>query len=408
MTTLKWTLVAAYLAAVTGMAGTEPAWAQTDGTVKIGVLTDMAGTYSAVSGRGSVIAAEMAVEDFGKTVLGKPITLISADHQQKPDVASTIARKWFDQDGVDLVVDIPNSAVALAVQNLARERNRISIITTGAPELATGAQCSPTGAHWVYDTYSAGKTLATALTKKPGETWFYVVMDNVAGEFLQKATERFVKPLGGITAGSVRHPLNTSDMSSYLLRAQGSGANYIALGNAGADLVTALKQAKEFGIGSKGQKLVGIVAFLTDLKAIGLDLADGMVFATGFFPDQSDEAKAWSKRFFDRHGAMPNDGQAGVYSAVGHYLKAVQAAGTDEAAAVMAKMRELPVDDMFAKGGRLREDGRMVHDTFLVQAKAPGEASGPWDLVKLVATIPGEQAFRPLAESDCPLVKKAQ
>ncbi len=377
-----------------------------DGAVKIGVLTDMAGTYSDVSGKGSVIAAQMAIEDFGGQVLGKPIALISADHQQKPDVASAIARGWFDTDGVDMIVDLPNSAVALAVQGLAKEKKKITMIATGAPELATGAQCSPTGVHWVYDSYSAGKTLALALTKQPGDKWFFMVMDNIAGESLQKATERFIVPLGAQVVGTVKHPLNSPDMSAFLLKAQGSGAKYIALGNAGSDLITAVKQAHEFGIDAGGQKLVAIVAFLTDMKAIGLDLAQGTVFATGFFPDQSPEAKAWSDRFLKRHGAAPNDSQAGVYSAVTHYLKAVKAAGTDESSAVMAKMRELPVNDMFAKNGKLREDGRMVHDTYLVQVKTPAESKGPWDLLKLVEVIPGDKAFRPLSESDCPLVKK--
>ena len=375
--------------------------------VKLGVLTDLGGTYADVSGKGSVLAAQMAIEDFGGKVLGHPITLISADHQQKPDIASSLAREWYEKQGVDVILDIPVSGVALAVQAVARDQKKISIISSGGPELATGKQCSPTGIHWAYDTYSAGKTLATALTKQPGEKWYFIILDSVAGEFLQRATERFVKPLGGIVVGSVRHPLNTPDMSSFLLQAQQSGAKYIALGNAGSDLITLMKQSKEFGISEGGQKVVGIVVFLTDLKAIGLENANEMVFATSFFPDQSDEARVWSKRFQDRHGAAPNDGQAGVYSATMHYLKAVQAAGTKDVDTVMRKMREMPINDMFAKNGRLREDGRMVHDTFLVQAKKPGESKGPWDLVKLVQVIPGEQAFRPLSESECPLIKKS-
>jgi branched-chain amino acid transport system substrate-binding protein len=397
-------LVALLLA---GPAGSSAAQAE-ETAVRIGVLTDMGGTYSDLSGKGSVIAAQMAIEDFGGKALGKPISLVSADHQQKSDVATGIARRWFDTENVDMIVDLPLSAVALAVQGLARDKNKITMITTAAPELATGAQCSPTGVHWVYDTYSAGKTLALALTTQPGDKWFFIVSDNVTGEYLRKATERFLTPLGAVVVGGVRHPLNTSDMSSYLLTAKSSGAKYIALGNAGGDLITLLKQAKEFGIGADGQKMVAIVTFLTDIKSIGLDRADGMVFATGFFPDQSDEARAWSKRFLERHGAMPNDSQAGVYSAVTHYLKAVQAVGSKDTSAVMAKMRELPINDMFAKNGHLREDGRMVHDTFLVQAKSPDESKGTWDLLKLVKTIPGDQAFRPLSESDCPLVKKAQ
>lgn len=397
------TLLAASMAAFV----TSSALAQSaDGAVKIGVLTDMSGTYSDVSGKGSQVAAQMAIEDFGGSVLGKPISLVAADHQQKPDVASAIARGWFDTDNVDVIVDLSNSAVALAVQGIAKDKKKITIISSGGPELATGAQCSPTGIHWAYDTYSAGKTLALALTKKPGDKWFFVVMDNIAGEYLQKATERFITPLGAKVTGSIKHPINTADMSSFLLKAQGSGANYIAFGNAGSDLVTAVKQAHEFGLDAAGQKLVGIVTFLTDIKAIGLDIAQGMMFATSFFPDQTPEAKTWSERFLKRHGAMPNDGQAGVYSGVSHYLKAVQAAGTDEPLAVMAKMREMPVNDMFAKNGTLRPDGRMVHDTFLVQVKKPAESKGPWDLVKLVEVIPGEKAFRPLSESDCPLIKK--
>lgn len=377
-----------------------------DGPVKIGVLTDMSGTYADVAGKGSVLAAQMAIEDFGGKVLGQPIALVFADHQQKADVASAIARQWFDTDGVDMIVDLPNSAVALAVQALAKEKKKITMITTGAPELATGAQCSPTGVHWVYDSYSAGKTLALALTKKPGDTWFFVTMDNIAGESLQKATERFILPLGAKVIGTVKHPLNSQDMSAFLLKAQGSGAKYIALSNAGSDLITAVKQAHDFGIEAGGQKLVAIVAFQSDIKAIGLKLAQGTVFATGFFPDQSPQAKAWSERFLKRHGAAPNDSQAGVYSAVTHYLKAVRAAGTSQSEAVMAQMRLLPVQDMFTGNGQLRVDGRMVHDTYLVEVKTPAESTGPWDLLKLVEVIPADQAFRPLSESDCPLVKK--
>jgi len=377
-----------------------------DGEVRVGVLTDMGGSYADVSGKGSVTAAQMAIEDFGGSVLGKPIKLLSADHQQKPDIAANIARNWFDNDGVDVILDLPQSASALAVQNVAKERKKISIITTGWPELATGAQCSSTGVHWVDDTYSAGKTLALALQKQPGDKWFFIVLDSVAGEYLQKATMRFIQPLGGEVVGSVRHPISTSDFSSFVLQAQASGAKYIALGNAGGDLITAVKQAKEFGIEAGGQKLVAIAMFLSDVKAIGLEGAQGMVYATGFFPGQSEEASAWSKRFKDRHGAMPNDGQAGVYSSLMHYLKALQAAGTTESGAVMAKMRDMSVNDMFTENGRLREDGRMVHDTFLVQVKTPSESKDPWDLVKLVEVIPGDKAFRPLSESDCPLIKK--
>jgi branched-chain amino acid transport system substrate-binding protein len=396
----------AFALLLAGAAGS--ASAQTaDRSVRVGVLNDMSGIYSDASGKGSVVAAQMAIEDFGGSVLGNPVTLVSADHQNKADIGASIAREWFDRQGVDIILDLANSGVALAVQNLAREKNKITVITTGAPELATGKQCSPSGIHWVYDTYSAGKTLALALSKEPGEKWFFIVVDSVAGEYLQKATERFIKPLGGEVVGAVRHPFNTSDMSSFLLQAKASGAKYIALGNAGADLITLMKQAREFGITGGGQQIVAIVMFLTDLKTVGLENANGMVFATGFFPDQSDDARAWSKRFQERHGAAPNDAQAGVYSALSHYLKAVKAVDSKDTAAVMARMRATPVNDMFTKNGLVREDGRMVHDTFLVQAKQPRESTGPWDLVKLVRTIPGDQAFRPLSESECPLLKKA-
>lgn len=378
----------------------------TDGEVRLGVLTDMSATYADVAGTGSALAARMAIEDFGGKVLGKPIQFVQGDHQGKADLGSTIARDWIDNGKIDMISDLSNSAVALAVQGLAQEKGIINIMSNGATELATGERCSPTGVQWTYDTYSAGKTIATALAKEKGDGWFFVVLDNIAGESLQKGTERFILPAGAKVVGSVKHPINSADMSSYLLSAQASGAKYVAFGNAGADLVTAVKQAHEFGLTAGGQQLVGIVTFLTDIKAIGIELAQGMVYATAFFPDQSPEAREWSDRFFARHGAMPNDGQAGVYSSVLHYLKAVEAAGTDEPLAVMAKMRELPVNDMFTKNGYLREDGRMVHDTFLVQVKTPGESTGPWDLVKLVETIPGDQAFRPLDQGGCPLVKK--
>lgn len=379
-----------------------PATAQQNKPVVVGVLNDMVGPYSAISGPGSAIAAEMAAEDFGGSVLGRPIKVISADHQNKPDVGSAIARRWFDTEDVQLILDLPTSGVALAVQGVGREKGKITIISTGGPELATGAQCSPTGIHWVYDTYSAGKTIALANQTKPGTKWFFIVLDSVAGEFLLKATTRFVEPMGGKIVGVVKHPLNSGDMSSYLLQAQASGADIIAVGNAGADLVTTLKQAQEFGL---KQKLVSISTYISDIQAMGLEIANGISYATAFFPDQSPEAKAWSDRFQKKAGAPPTDGQAGVYSALTHYLKAVQASGTLDSRAVMQKMRDIRVKDMFTNDGFLRIDGRMVHDTFLVSAKSPKESTGPFDLVKLATVIPADQAFRPLSESECPIVK---
>jgi branched-chain amino acid transport system substrate-binding protein len=383
---------------------TASAQQQGDRTVRIGVLTDMEGAYGDVSGKGSVVAAQMAIEDFGGNALGTPIKLVAADHQNKSDVAVAIAREWYGKDGIDMIMDLPNSGVALAVQHLAYEMNKISIISAASTDAATNKQCSPNGAHWTYDSYSAGKVVAKALGK-PGSTWFFLTVDYAGGISLQNSLSQFLEPAGAKVIGSARYPLDTLDMSSFLLQAQASGAKYVALATAGTGLVTTMKQAREFGLTSQGQTMVGIVVFMSDLKAIGLEAADGLLFSTGFWSEASPEAAAWSKRFFKRHGAMPNDSQAGVYSATLHYLKSVEAANTTEASAVMAKMRELPVNDMFAKNGKLREDGRMVHDMYVVQAKKPSESSGPWDLVKLVQTIPGDEAFRSLAQSECPLVK---
>jgi branched-chain amino acid transport system substrate-binding protein len=374
--------------------------------IKIGVLTEMSGAYADVGGAGSVVAAQMAVADFGGSVLGMPISVVSGDHQSKSDVAMAIARRWFDVEGVDVIVDLSNSAAALAVQGLGKELKRISIVSTAATDILTNQQCSPYGAHWTYDSYSVAKTLAAAMGT-PDSTWFFLTADYAGGRALQTALAPFLEAKGVKILGGVRHPLNTSDMSSFLMQAQASGAKYIALANAGTDLINTMKQAREFGLSQAGQTLIGIVLFLSDLKAMGLEEANGLMFGTGFVADSSPEAAAWSKRFFELRKVMPNDTHAGVYSAVLHYLKAVQAAGTREASAVMAKMRELPVNDMFAKNGVLRKDGRMMHDMYLVQAKTPAESKGPWDLVKIVKTIPGSEAFRPLSESECPLVKAA-
>ncbi|MFT3819322.1 MAG: ABC transporter substrate-binding protein [Rubrivivax sp.] len=376
-----------------------------DKTVKIGVLTDMSSSYSDLSGKGSVVAAQMAIEDFGGKVLGNPVALVSGDHQQKADVAASLAREWYERQGVDIIVDLPNSGIALAVQNLAKDLGKISVISSASADAATNKQCSPTGAMWTYDTYSSGRVLTAAA--EPGATWFFLTVDNVGGTYLQGAATSFIEAAKGKVLGAARFPTNSADMSSFLLKAQESKAKYIAMAGAGTDTVRIVHQAHEFGLTDGGQKLVGLVVFLTDLKSMGLDKAQGLTYATGFFPNQSPEALAWSKRFQARHnGAMPNDAQAGVYSAVLHYLKAVRAANSKDTKTVMAKMRELPVNDMFAKNGKLREDGRMVHDMFLVQAKKPSESTNPWDLLKLVQTVSGEQAFRPLSLSECPLVKK--
>lgn len=375
-----------------------------DEGVKIGVLNAVSGAYADIGGRGSVVAAQMAIADFGGSVLGKPVAIVSADHQSKPDIGLTIARQWIDRDGVDMILDLSTSPVALAVQGLGASKNRITIVSSGSVDALTGEQCSPYGAHWTYDSYSIAKVVSSALARS-GSTWFFITVDNAGGHSLEAALTPFLKANGARILGSARHPLNTADMSSFLLQAQSSGANYIALANAGADMIGTVKQAQEFGITQAGQTLVGTATFLTDLKAMGLEAANGLVYGTAFYSGISPAAEEWSKRFFALHKAMPNDVQAGNYSAVLHYLKAVKATGTKDAATVMASMRETPVDDFFARGGTLRKDGRMVHEMYVVKAKKPSASTGPWDLVDLVKTVPGAEAFRPLAESKCPLVK---
>jgi branched-chain amino acid transport system substrate-binding protein len=378
-----------------------------DGVVKIGVMSDLAGPYADLSGKGSVEAARMAVADFGGKVKGMPIEILSADHQNKPDVASSIARQWYDADKVDMITDLVTSSTALAVQQVAREKNRVDIVVTAATSDLTGKACSPTGVHYAYDTYALAKGTGGATVATGGDTWFFITVDYAFGHALERDTAAFVTKSGGKVLGAVRHPLDTSDFSSYLLQAQGSKAKVIGLANAGANLISVIKQAVEFGITKGGQQLAGLLIFDSDVHSLGLATAKGMVLTTGFYWDRTDETRAFGKRFYAKMNAMPTMVQAGAYSAVTHYLKAIDAAGTDDALKVMAKMRELPVNDFFAKNGRVREDGRMVHGMYLVQVKAPEESKYPWDYFKIVKTIPGEEAFRPLAESECPLLKKS-
>lgn len=373
--------------------------------VRIGVLTDMGGNLSALSGKGSVTAAQMAVEDFGGQVLGKKIELLSADHQNKPDIGSQIANKWIDVDGVDMIVDVPNSAVALAVQGIAKDKNRIFIASGGGTAALTGKACSPTGIHWTWDTYAAAASTGRAIVDDGGKAWFFLTADYAFGHAMEADVARIVKERGGKVVGGVRHPTNIADFSSFLLQAQTSGADVIALANGGSDTSNSIKQAQEFGL-TKKMKMAALAIFITDVHAIGPQAAQGLLLTTAFYWDRTPESRAWSKRFFERHGAMPTMSQAGVYSAVMHYLKGIAAAKTDEAMAVVAQMRAMPVNDMFATGGKVREDGRMVHDMYLVQVKSPAEVKGPWDYYQVLRTVKGEDAFRPLAESDCPLVKK--
>lgn len=384
------------------------AFAQVSGdVVKIGVLNDQSGVYADLAGPGSVTAAKMAVEDFGGKVLGKPIEVIFADHQNKPDVATPIVNQWIDVDNVDVVVDVPTSSVALAVQEITKNKNRVHLNSTAGTSDLTGKACSPTGIHWTYDTYALANSTGRALTKDGGNTWFFIVADYAFGHALEKDTAAAVTSQGGKVVGSVNTPFPNQDFSSFLLQAQASGAKVIGLANAGGDMINAVKQAQEFGITASGQRLAGLLVFITDIHSLGLPVTQGLVLTTGFYWDRDDATRAWSKRFAERNGGrMPTMVQAGVYSAVMHYLAAIKTAGTDEAKAVVAKMKETPVNDFFAQNGRIRADGRMVHDMYLVQVKKPEESKYPWDYYKILRVVPGDEAFRPMDQGNCPLAAK--
>ena len=377
-----------------------------DDTVKIGVLNDQSGLYADLGGPGSAIAAHMAVEDAGGRALDKPVEIVVADHQNKADIGAAIARRWFDTEGVDLVIGFDNSAVALAVEQLAAERNRIAIAGAVGSTAFTGKACTATEASWIYDSYALTTSLARAVVAEGRDTWFFLTVNYAFGHSLEADATSAVRAAGGSVLGSVRHSLGTADFSSYLLQAQASGAKVVALANGGGDMVNAIKQAGEFGLARDGQTVVALLVFITDVHSMGLSTAQGLKFVTAFYWDRDAESRAWAKRFLARHGRMPTMAQASVYSAIRHYLKAVAAAGTDEAKAVMAKMRELPVDDFYAKNGRLREDGRLVHDMYFAEVKNPSESKEPWDDYKILGVIPGESAFRSLEEGGCPLARK--
>ena len=398
-------LLVAALATTSGM-GVEAKEKISDGVVKIGVLTDMSGVYSTLGGKGTQVAVEMAVKDFGGKVLGKPIQVIGADHQNKADIASAKAREWFDNEKVDMITGLLNTGCALAVQKLGGDKKRITMNTGAASTELTNKASTPYSIHYVYDTYALGKVTGQAVVQGGGKSWFFITADYAFGQSLEQNTTHFVTKYGGKSVGSVRHPLSTADFSSYLLQAQSSGAQIIGLANAGGDTINAIKQAREFGIGQKGQKLVGLLVFDTDIKSLGLNVAQGMQFTSGFYWDRDDATRAWSKRFFAIHKAMPTMDQAGAYSATMNYLKAIKAAGTDDPDAVMAKLKSMDISDFFAVHGKIRVDGRMVHDMYLMEVKKPSESKGEWDLLKIIKTIPGDEAFMPLSESTSPLVKK--
>lgn len=397
-------MAAIYIVAMSGYG-----YAQvSDDVVKIGVLDDMSGPYADIQGPGDVVAVKMAVEDFGSKVNGKPIEVVSADVQLKADVGSAIARRWYDVEKVDAIFGLGTSAVALAVQGIAQEKNKVSIATSVGSTALTGKACSPNGIHWVYDTYALAKGTATAIMKQGGgDTWFFITADYAFGQSLESDTAAIVKQNNGKVVGSVRAPVNSPDFSSFLLQAQSSKAQVIGLANAGADTINTIKNASDFGIVAGGQKLAGLLVLITDVHSIGLKDAQGLLFTEAYYWDQNDETRAFAKRFAERHGGKPPTMfQAGIYSAAMHYLKAIKSAGTDEAKAVIAEMKKTPVNDFMTKNGSIREDGRMMRDMYLLQAKKPSESKSEWDLMKVVATIPADQAFRPLSESECPLIKK--
>jgi branched-chain amino acid transport system substrate-binding protein len=387
------------------------AWAQaksgkiSGNVVKIGVLDDMSGLYSDIGGKGEVVAAEMAAAEVGGKVLGAPIQVVSADHQNKPDVGANKAREWFDGD-VDIIVGTVNSGVAIAVSKVANEKHRLFIDSGAGSTRLTNEDCNPYTIHYEYDTYATGTTTAKAVIAHGGKTWFFLTADYAFGKSLQQDTTNAVNANGGKVLGSVLHPLNASDFSSFLLQAQASGAQVIGLANAGGDTINSVKAASEFGI-TKKQTLAGLLIFISDIHAMGLQATQGLYAAEGFYWDQNDDTRKWSKAFAAKMGGkMPSMVQAGVYSSTLQYLKAIQAAGTDDADAVMKKLKEMTLNDATVKGGKIRPDGRMVHEFYLYQVKSPSESKGPWDLYKLIATIPGDQAFQPLSQSRCPMIKK--
>ncbi|WP_369720461.1 ABC transporter substrate-binding protein [Bradyrhizobium sp. LLZ17] len=372
--------------------------------VKIGILNDQSGVYADYGGKYSVEAARMAIEDFGGEVLGQKIEMVTADHQNKPDLATSIARRWYDADNVDMITELTTSSVALAVQDLSKEKKKIDIVVGAATSSITGSACSPYGFHWAFDTHALAVGTGGALTKAGGDTWFFLTADYAFGYALEKDTSEIVTHNGGKVLGSVRVPLNSSDFSSFLLQAQSSKAKIVALANAGQDTTNSIKQAAEFGVVSGGQKLAGLLMTLAEVNGLGLQAAQGLVLTEGFYWDHDDTTRAFSERFFKRTGRMPSMIHAGTYSATLSYLKAVKAAGTKDSDAVARKLKELPVDDAFAKG-KVLENGRMVHDMYLFEVKKPSESKKPWDYYKQLAVVPGDQAFFTAKESGCPLTK---
>uniref|UniRef100_Q07TD0 Extracellular ligand-binding receptor n=1 Tax=Rhodopseudomonas palustris (strain BisA53) TaxID=316055 RepID=Q07TD0_RHOP5 len=399
----KAALAASLLAAMLAIGA--PAAAQQPTPLKIGLLGDFSSVYSDIGGMGNVEAAKMAIEEMGGTMFGQPIEFISADVQNKADIAASLARRWYENENVDMIVDLPTSATALAAMEMSKRFGKIMIITDAASSDITGKSCSPYTAHWTYDTYSNAHTVGSAIVKNGGDSWFFITADYLFGHSVERDTSDVVKAAGGKVLGSTRHPLNNADFSSFLLQAQSSKAKIIGMANGGGDTINTIKQASEFGIVAGGQKLAGIVMFISDIHSLGLKMANGLIITEAYYWDLNDRTRAFGKKFFERTKRMPTMNQAATYSATLHYLKAVKAAGSKDTKAVLAKMRATPVRDAFTDNGFLREDGRMVHSMFLFEVKKPEESKAPWDYYKVLAEVPGDQAFRPLKDGGCPLIK---
>ena len=404
MSTFKRTMVGLAVAAAVSMGSAQ---AQvSDNVVKIGVLSDMSSLYTDLAGAGSVVAARMAVEDSGIEKRGYKVEILSADHQNKPDVGSAVARQWYDVDKVDVIVDTPNSGVALAVNQITKDKGKAFLVSGAASSDLTGKACSPNTIHWTYDTWMLANGTGNAIVKTGGDSWFFITADYAFGHALERDTEAVVLKSGGKVLGKVRVPLNNQDFSSFLLQAQASKAKIVGLANAGGDTTNSIKQAAEFGIVKGGQNLAGLLVFLTDIHALGLPTAQGLIFTETFYWDMNDQTRAFAKRFAPRDkGIHPTMIHAGVYSAVTHYLKAVEALKSDDGTKVVEKMKATPTDDPLFGKGSIRVDGRKIHPAYLVEVKKPAESKGPWDYYKIRATIPADQAFRPLADGGCPLVK---
>ena len=376
------------------------------GVVKIGVMSDMSGLYSDIGGPGSVAAARLAVEDFNAAKKGLKVEIVSADHQNKPDVGSSVARQWYDADGVDAIVDVPTSSVALAINQVTRDKGKVFLASGPASSDITGKQCSPNTVHWTYDTWMLANGTGSAIVKTGGDTWFFLTSDYAFGHALERDTEAVVKKNGGKVLGKVRHPLNSQDFSSFLLQAQASGAKIIGLANAGGDTINSIKQASEFGIVQSGQNLAGLLVFITDVHSLGLKTAQGLIFTETFYWDMNDKTRAFTKRFLKESGGKyPTMVHAGVYASVLHYLKAIESLKSDDGTKVVAKMKQMSTDDPLFGKGKIREDGRKIHPAYLFEVKSPKESKGAWDYYKLRATIPADQAFRPLKEGGCSLVE---